>query len=39
VLAQGCDEIQGNLEALPMSADDCEVWLRRRGASGARSGR
>jgi diguanylate cyclase (GGDEF)-like protein/PAS domain S-box-containing protein len=39
VLAQGCDEIQGNLEALPMSADDCEVWLRRRGASGAPSGR
>jgi len=34
---QGCDEIQGYLEALPMSADECEAWLRQRGAPGMRS--
>jgi EAL domain-containing protein (putative c-di-GMP-specific phosphodiesterase class I) len=39
VRAQGCDEIQGNLEAPPMSADDCEAWLRRRHAAGGQTAR
>ena len=29
-LAQGCDEIQGALTALPMPADELEAWLRAR---------